>query len=200
MTTLEFVVDAPAKRTNKQRKRKPGSGQLSVLTERPGLVVGIGAYLLAIVGLGLYLSGLDDTSDATGLSPELVHRVLENSRKILTTDLEPATSGTMIGNTEVPIDRNAEQAARYFRLMAYKRRVRGGLSRTDAREEADLIDGILEDVNRFLFRAWNLESQGRWKEAMKAYDSALSVVPDIRVPVARLAAYRRNKLKEVIER
>jgi pSer/pThr/pTyr-binding forkhead associated (FHA) protein len=197
-TILAFQGEGNVKGAKKRRKRRAKGGRRSVVAQRPALLIGIGVYLLGLAGFGFFLNGLNYGKDAGQLSAHLVRRVLEDTRAFLVTTQELVVGNRIAWSGNATIDDRAEPAARYYRFLAYKSRVMHGETPRDASQESTMIDGLLADLHQQLFRAWNLESQARWKEAMDAYGKALAVIPDLRVPAARLAAYRQYQLKERI--
>lgn len=194
-TTLEVHVETRGKGTQRRRERQGQGRQGATLLRRPGLLIGLGAYLLILVGVGVLLSRLDREMTPE-LSVYLVHRVMEESRAVL------AAPRTLPAGERVAVDReaiiaaNAEPAAHYYRWLAYKRHVTHGDMPHDDTKEAAMIEDMLERVEQQLFRAWNLELQEQWGAAIAAYDKVLEIIPDIRVPITRLAVYRQRKLRE----
>ncbi len=179
------------KRSKKEKTKKEKSG--NSLLQRPGVIAGVGFYLLVLAGLAVFLSGIDGKDKELRLSPEVAERTLQRTQNFLASD--KVLKG--ISNIVVqPLDKNTDLSTQYYHLLAMAKKRQATGKEQPGEKEQQLIEKITTLAREHFFQAWSLEVQRKWKQAFIEYGKVMDVVPDIRVPVTQLAAFRRTKLEK----
>lgn len=186
-TLLVYEEDEPKRKARDAKAgkadRKPASARLGAIGN-PLVVAGIAVYVGAIIAAAVWFTRVRGAEALDVLPASLAAEAIEHTRRCLGR-IDPLSPGDK-AVTGRDLDARAEPAARYFGLMALKAKS------APASERQPLIDAILGDLEGRLFRAWNLESQGRWNEASQVYDGITAALPDIRCGSAQLAVHRKK--------
>lgn len=143
-----------------------------------------GAYLLAMIGLAIFLQGLG-SSDAGGISAASIDEALEDTRSLF----DPARKDVARPSQPVTVD-ESDLTAPYYRVVNAQLR---GEDAAAVNRDKDNFIGVLRTE---LQEASALERQERWKEADTRYRELMQRVPDPRAKVVRLAAERLASLAE----
>lgn len=191
-TLLAFEVREPKKKKAKAPKegRATGGAQgAAAWLRNPAVLVGGGAYLVAIVLFFWWLSGLRGTGDFAPIGADEANRIVAR----LEAELAKRFPGEGSATERTAAD-PADPGAAFHELRALE----AGAS-TDARAR-ELVATISQRVRAELFAAWELEAQGRYREAMEHYRAVQAAVPDWSVEAPRYAAQRIRLLEERVSR
>ncbi len=184
-TLIEFGTKE-RRRKRKQEVTTLDDGKPKPLWQRPVVLVGLGAYLLALIVVAIVLSS-GSVGGGWGLTRDYADQLVEASRSFLESDA-PATSELVRG--AVRPDDPGDPSARYWALVAARR------SDASGDETARLVDGLVEDIDARLFDAWRMEQRRNWSGAVTAYRAIERLVPTLRCPAT---AYAVSRLSELVE-
>ena len=180
---MQFVADVkPKKRGLFESKKKPApeaedtEKKPSIIKEKPGLVYGVGAYILGFIGFAVYLASADFNELPPGLDREEVNLALESTRSVLLAQ-EDLPSRYMINS-------RADDTALFYSIIA-KGAVRGETSDRTAQ-----VDSLVSEIERRFFVAWQHEKRNQLELAAAEYEAIIGMAPDIRVPTTALASKR----------
>ena len=186
-----YEVEEPKQRRRKKEKTKK-TKSTSKFYNRPAFVIAVAFYLLLLIGGAILLKGYSKDREG-GWSPQYVEATLQSSRNYLV-NISPAEASGAI----TQLDDFADSAAKYYQILRIK--AQGG---KDAQSRAVLektVDELMQQASSDFSRAWHLETTGRYADAIAAYTLVLDAIPDIRAPIAGLAAYSIKKLSENFEK
>ena len=173
--------------TTKKHKaiRDTSSARAGRLGKRPGMIIGIGSYLLALVGAGIYLSASGDAESELALLKSDVESALTETSETLHSKWQALA---MTGDGDVGLtDTRTEEAHLYYSIVS--------AGTTDAdRERA--INELVRRAGDTFFLAWQMEQQGNEAGAREQYEIVIGLAPDLRLQITWLAARQLKRFRE----
>lgn len=172
-TLLEFQVQ---KQKIRERQAKATDGPVP-LWRRPAVLAGLGVYFVLLAALGLWFLSQDSSSVSAASASQALERTkaLIDSPKFAERFLEvDAALATSTGSEHDP-------AAEFYQLVA---------ARQAGQDAEALATSLIERVDSGLFRAWSLEQQRRWFDAIAAYRELMEIAPSLRFPATQFAINR----------
>jgi hypothetical protein len=178
---VQFAVDETAKKKRGFGKGADGSKAggkkvSSMLSDRPGVVIGVGAYLLAMVALIGFFAFGDFSNEEPALGLDDVSAAVERTRTILLAqkEIEPKYRATT----------NTDDSALFYSIIASAKLPDGD----NQREQR--IDRLVTQLDERFFVAWNHEKRKQLEKAIEEYEKIVRMAPDIRIPTTQLASKR----------
>ena len=173
----------PEKKSKSSKKSESKSVGSGLLGKKPGLVVGIGVYLLILIAFGLYLSLGGDGAENKGLSRAEVVVALESTEKSLRDRWE---SLSVSESSETRYLNDRDEAHLYYAIIS---------TSTSDVEREKAIKELLASLGDAFFRAWQLERQGNEAEAKRAYQQVVETAPELRLRTTWLAMGQLKRMQ-----
>ena len=178
-------VGKPAKIKRDKSKQDRSSVRAGLLGKRPGMMIGISAYLLALVAAGVYLSTSGDSVDELALLKSDVESALAETSDTLQSKWQ-ALAMSDDGDASAT-DTRTEEAHLYYSIVS--------AGTTDAdRERA--INELVRRAGDTFFLAWQMEQQGNEAGAREQYEIVIGLAPDLRLQITWLAARQLKRFRE----
>jgi len=193
-TLLEFeILKKKEKEKSKRTKREKSGAGAAGLLKRPGLVLGFAFYIFVLIAGGFYLQSVTGESTGTSLSAREAKRALTLTRTFLNSATFSQAAPTIAASSAAT--GQSEDASGYYRLAF----LLNENSAANSLAAEQLIDKMLEEGRAHLALAWHYEEQQRWQSAIAVYREIMAMMPDIRVPLVKLAVRRISELEKLSE-
>ncbi len=179
-TTL-FKFEGKVAKTSRDRNKEVLQSSEGVKIKKPVLYL-LGAYLLLMAGVGIYLSLDFSTETETGLSNEYVSSVLDSTKEYLIN----LTPDAKTNSSDILFDKNRDISATYYNIK----------NSTISGTKNSLVDSLIAELENSFFRAWKLERTKNYQEALAEYQRILNLVPDNQAVTTKVASWRINVIKD----
>ena len=185
LTLLKF--DGKPEKTSASTKNSntEKSSHDKIKIKKPILYL-LAAYLLLMLGVGLYLTKDENKEVESGLSSAYLQKVLSSTKEELSNIAVRSKSESQT----IKMDIKRDASAFYYNVK----------NTSNLSEKNNIIDSLISMVESAFFRAWKYENTGQYQKALDEYTIILNLIPDNNIATSKVANWRIDTIKQKIKK
>lgn len=185
-------------KSKKEKNASDGQSQFTnVVTsylKKPAVIVGLTFYLILLLLVFSLLSNSSKDRISSDWSRASIDTVIESSSNYLlerSNFVAPPSDDGVLVESKLSADQISSAAKK---LSGYDAIIWLHQNTFDQQDSPlpQMVDELMQELQEKLTQIWHLEQQGRWAEVVTDYEEALTMVPDINLPITQKIIERQR--------